>query len=63
MLGVRVICDIRQDLFNHLHRLSLYFYSKERSGSIASRLIGDISQGQVPTLLEKADGAGGTAGV
>lgn len=43
MLGVRVIRDVRQDLFNHLHRLSLYFYSKERSGSIASRLLGDIS--------------------
>ena len=43
-LGFRVIADLRQDLFDHLHRLSLHFYSKERTGSIVSRVIGDISQ-------------------
>ncbi|MBC7783834.1 MAG: ABC transporter ATP-binding protein [Burkholderiales bacterium] len=41
-LGNRVIRDIRQDLFDHLHRLSLHFYSKERTGSIVSRIITDI---------------------
>ncbi len=43
-LGNRVIADLRQDLFDHLHRLSLHFYSKERTGSIVSRLINDIQQ-------------------
>jgi ABC-type multidrug transport system fused ATPase/permease subunit len=43
-LGFRVIRDLRQDLFGHLHRLSLHFYSKERTGSIVSRVITDISQ-------------------
>lgn len=43
-LGNRVIADLRQDLFDHLHRLSLHFYSKERTGSILSRLITDIQQ-------------------
>jgi ABC-type bacteriocin/lantibiotic exporter with double-glycine peptidase domain len=43
-LGNRVITDVRQDLFDHLYRLSLHFYSKERTGSIVSRLINDIQQ-------------------
>ena len=43
-LAFRVIRDLRQDLFGHLHRLSLHFYSKERTGSIVSRVITDISQ-------------------
>jgi ABC-type multidrug transport system fused ATPase/permease subunit len=43
-LGSRIIADIRQDLFDHLHRLSLHFYAKERTGSIVSRLITDIQQ-------------------
>ncbi len=41
-LGSRIIRDLRQDLFDHLHRLSLHFYAKERTGSIVSRLITDI---------------------
>jgi ABC-type multidrug transport system fused ATPase/permease subunit len=43
-LGNRIIADLRQDLFDHLSRLSLHFYSKERTGSIVSRLINDIQQ-------------------
>lgn len=43
-LGNRVISDLRRDLFDHLQRLSLHFYSKERTGSIVSRLINDIQQ-------------------
>jgi len=43
-LGNRVIADLRQDLFDHLHQLSLHFYSRERVGSIISRLITDIQQ-------------------
>ena len=43
-LGNRIIADLRQDLFDHLNQLSLHFYSKERTGSIVSRLINDIQQ-------------------
>ncbi|CAN5435528.1 ABC transporter ATP-binding protein [soil metagenome] len=42
ILGNRIIRDIRQDLFEHLHGLSLHFYAKERTGSIVSRIITDI---------------------
>jgi ABC-type multidrug transport system fused ATPase/permease subunit len=43
-LGNRIITDLRRDLFDHLQRLSLHFYSKERTGSIVARLINDIQQ-------------------
>ena len=43
-LGNRIMADLRQDLFEHLNRLSLHFYAKERTGSIVSRLINDIQQ-------------------
>ena len=43
-LGNRIITDLRRDLFDHLQRLSLHFYSKERTGSIMARLINDIQQ-------------------
>ncbi|HEV7298072.1 MAG TPA: ABC transporter ATP-binding protein [Tepidisphaeraceae bacterium] len=47
-LGNRIITDTRRDLFDHLQRLSLHFYSRERTGSIVSRLINDIQQaGQI----------------
>ncbi len=44
LLGNRIIRDLRQDIFDHLHRLSLHFYSRERTGSIISRIITDISE-------------------
>jgi subfamily B ATP-binding cassette protein MsbA len=43
-LGNRLITDLRRELFDHLQRLSLHFYSKERTGSIVSRLINDIQR-------------------
>jgi subfamily B ATP-binding cassette protein MsbA len=43
-LGNRIITDLRRDLFDHLQRLSLHFYSRERTGSIMARLINDIQQ-------------------
>ena len=43
-LGNRIITDLRRELLDHLQRLSLHFYSKERTGSIMSRLINDIQQ-------------------
>jgi ABC-type multidrug transport system fused ATPase/permease subunit len=43
-LGNRIITDLRQELFDHLNRLSLHFYAKESSGAILSRLINEIQQ-------------------
>jgi subfamily B ATP-binding cassette protein MsbA len=43
-LGNRIMADLRRDLFDHLQRLSLHFYSQGRTGSIVSRLINDIQQ-------------------
>ena len=41
-LGNRVVMQIRRDLFDHLQRLSLHFYSKERTGGIVWRLIHEV---------------------
>ena len=41
-LGHRIVTQLRRDLFDHFQRLSLHFYSKERTGSIASRLLHDV---------------------
>ena len=65
-LGSRVIRDLRQDLFDHLHRLSLTFYAKERTGSIVSRIISDIQTasqvvngGLINTAMDTASIVGG----
>lgn len=41
-LGNSVVTDLRRDLFEHLQRLSLRFYAKERTGSILSRVMHDV---------------------
>jgi ABC-type multidrug transport system fused ATPase/permease subunit len=41
-LGNRVVTAIRRDLFEHLQRLSLQFYSKQRAGSLVWRLIHEV---------------------
>jgi len=38
----RIVVQIRRDLFDHLQRLSLHFYSKARTGSITARLLHDV---------------------
>jgi subfamily B ATP-binding cassette protein MsbA len=43
-LGDRIVMDLRCDLFEHLQRLSLRFFSKERTGSILSRLLHDAHE-------------------
>jgi subfamily B ATP-binding cassette protein MsbA len=43
-LGHRIAHHLRRDLFDHFQRLSLHFYSKQRTGSIVSRLIHDVHQ-------------------
>lgn len=44
MVGVEqgVIRDIRQDLYSHMHNLSLGYYTEERKGNLISRLINDV---------------------
>lgn len=44
--GHRAIFDLRCDLYYHILRLSASFFSRNRSGGIVSRLIGDIAQAQ-----------------
>jgi ABC-type multidrug transport system fused ATPase/permease subunit len=41
-LGDSIVTDIRRQLFDHLQKLSVGFYTKERSGSILSRVIHDV---------------------
>jgi subfamily B ATP-binding cassette protein MsbA len=41
-LGDSIVTDLRRQLFDHLQKLSVGFYSKERSGSILSRVIHDV---------------------
>ena len=41
-VGTRIVADIRSDLFRHLHRLTLNFYSNYSVGRLMSRLIGDV---------------------
>lgn len=41
-VGTRIVADIRSNLFRHLHRLTLNFYSNYSVGRLMSRLIGDV---------------------
>jgi subfamily B ATP-binding cassette protein MsbA len=41
-LGNRIVTAIRHDLFEHLQKLSLYFYAHERTGGIVWRLVHDV---------------------
>jgi ABC-type multidrug transport system fused ATPase/permease subunit len=43
-LGHSVVVDLRQKLFNHLQQLSVLFFTKERTGSILSRLLQDAHE-------------------
>lgn len=40
--SVKVIRDIRCDLYAHVHKLSHSFYDRNRSGSLTSRIISDV---------------------
>ncbi|WP_416149039.1 ABC transporter ATP-binding protein [Salipaludibacillus sp. HK11] len=42
--GTKVLYDIRENLFVHLQKLSLKFYSNKKSGEIISRVIHDVEQ-------------------
>ncbi|MGQ9525486.1 MAG: ABC transporter ATP-binding protein [Armatimonadota bacterium] len=41
-IGERAVADIRSDLFKHLQRLPLSFYSKERTGRVMSVFTNDV---------------------
>src|SRR5437763_12080455 len=41
-VGERILADLRNRLFNHLQRLSLGFFERNRAGVIISRLTNDV---------------------
>lgn len=43
-VGNKVLYDIRAELFDHLQKLSLSFYSKTKTGEVISRVINDVEQ-------------------
>ncbi|MBI2362609.1 MAG: ABC transporter ATP-binding protein [Elusimicrobia bacterium] len=45
-IGQRVTQELREDLFSHLHKLSLDYYSERRGGEILSRVTNDLSMVQ-----------------
>lgn len=45
-VGGRLVFDLRHQLYSHLQRMSLSFYEKRQVGSLASRLLSDISMAQ-----------------
>ncbi|MGY4690535.1 ABC transporter ATP-binding protein [Salibacterium sp. K-3] len=42
--GSKVLYDIRDQLFTHIQKLSLRFYSNRKAGEIISRVINDVEQ-------------------
>jgi len=45
-IGQKVVQQIRDDLFNHIHRLSIEFYWRKRSSDVMSRVINDLNNVQ-----------------
>jgi subfamily B ATP-binding cassette protein MsbA len=43
-LGNSVVMDLRRELFDHVQRLSLDFFTRERTGSILSRILYDVHE-------------------
>lgn len=43
-LGNSVVTDLRRELFDHVQRLSLDFFTRERTGSILSRILYDVHE-------------------
>ncbi|MFI3237271.1 MAG: ABC transporter ATP-binding protein [Lachnospiraceae bacterium] len=44
ILGIKIGCDIRRDLFKHIESLSMDFYAKNNTGEIMSRMKDDIDK-------------------
>jgi len=49
LVSQRVMADFRTHVFSHLHRLSLNFFAKRRTGELISRLMNDV--GVIQKLL------------
>ncbi|WP_396194595.1 ABC transporter ATP-binding protein [Fictibacillus barbaricus] len=43
-VGSKILYDIRDKMFDHIQKLSLRFYSNNKSGEIISRVINDVEQ-------------------
>lgn len=43
-VGSKVLYDIRDRMYHHIQRLSLRFYSNNKSGEVISRVINDVEQ-------------------
>jgi ATP-binding cassette, subfamily B, bacterial MsbA len=43
-IGERIVFDMRTSLYQHLHKLSLDFYTERRVGDLISRLSSDVTQ-------------------
>jgi len=42
-IGERIVVDIRKELYSHLQKLSLYFYTERRVGELVSRMSSDVT--------------------
>lgn len=42
IVGQRIMCDLRRQLFTHLQSMSLRFFTSTRTGEIQTRLINDV---------------------
>jgi len=42
--GSKILYDIRDQLFTHIHKLSLRYYANTRAGEVISRVINDVEQ-------------------
>ena len=43
-VGNRVVADLRQDLFKHIHALPMQFFTKSRSGELITRITSDTRE-------------------
>ena len=44
VLGVRIEFDMRQDLFNHINKLSFSYFDNTKTGHIMSRIVNDLNE-------------------
>jgi subfamily B ATP-binding cassette protein MsbA len=53
--GERVVADLRQRVYRHLHRLTLRFFGDNRTGDLTSRLTNDVSSVRSAVTTALAD--------
>src|SRR5581483_5490642 len=46
MAGHRLIFDLRRDLYQHIQRMSLSFFDRQRIGEVVARMTSDIASAQ-----------------